>query len=393
MKAALAFVEAMSWLGSLYHNQYSNGNRDVIAALSAEETNLLHARRQARTHGWDVGVIKTMQGLRVLYSHSGRRSAWVQAVDEILPNFVDPNTDGPLPGREEMWSVVTEYRVHLAMEAREWVEAERLQLLCIDWDRRRAASALATSTEDLNDTTRNVIRSQAVSVNDLGQIELNQGKAECIAAFQESYDLSLRIGDQPLAALAALSLGHAYKDIPYIRDLTLSEHWYQRSLELRDERDQKGRGGSIAQLGRVTLERFTEGTETKQPEELLKLLNTSLRFYEQALALLPADAADDLSVIHNQIGNINFYGGNLQRALSHWRDSIRLKEMTGNTYGAALTRNNVAAALAQVGRLADAREYASAALRNFETYGDRAAADIQKAEELIAFIEQALERV
>jgi len=44
--------------------------------------------------------------------------------------------------------------------------------------------------------------------------------------------------------------------------------------------------------------------------------------------------------------------------------------------------------LAQTGRLADAREYAYAALRNYETYGGRAAEEIQRMRELIELIEQ-----
>jgi chromosome segregation protein len=43
-------------------------------------------------------------------------------------------------------------------------------------------------------------------------------------------------------------------------------------------------------------------------------------------------------------------------------------------------------------RLADAREYALAALRNFETFGDRAAAEIEEARGLVAGIEGELQR-
>ncbi len=46
--------------------------------------------------------------------------------------------------------------------------------------------------------------------------------------------------------------------------------------------------------------------------------------------------------------------------------------------------------LAQVGRLADAREYAHAALRNFQSYGGRAADMERKTEGLIAEIERAM---
>ena len=79
-----------------------------------------------------------MQGLRLLYQHRGRRVEWKSLVDEIVPDFVDPATDGPRPGRESAWSLVTQYRVHLAREAREWANAERLQRVCVEWDRQSA---------------------------------------------------------------------------------------------------------------------------------------------------------------------------------------------------------------------------------------------------------------
>jgi tetratricopeptide (TPR) repeat protein len=100
---------------------------------------------------------------------------------------------------------------------------------------------------------------------------------------------------------------------------------------------------------------------------------------------------DALAVAHNQLGIIYDDAGDLDRALQHYRECIRYDEAAGNLYGAAQTRFNVAIALAQAGRLADAREYAHAALRNYQTYGDRAAADIQKTQGLIAQIEREME--
>ena len=110
----------MGELGNYYHNQYEDGNRDVIAPLRAEEANLLHARsrpeRTAAVEGrdhWADAITSTMQGLRTLYDHTGRRAEWARLVEEIVPDFVGPD-DLPLPGREEQWSLVTEYRVLLA---------------------------------------------------------------------------------------------------------------------------------------------------------------------------------------------------------------------------------------------------------------------------------------
>ena len=389
-QAARAFAEAMGGLGNYYHRAYGQGNRDVIAALKDEEANLLHARQLARRHDWWRQVISTMQGLRVLYNHTGRRAEWARLVNETVPDFVDPTTDGPLPGREEDWGFVINYRVRLAREARQWAEAERLQRVCVDWERQRAAAALESPPDALDDAQRNTVRTLAVSLHELGEIQREREQSECVPTYQEALGLMERIGDRAGAAICAFNLGHAYIGIPAIRDLGQVEQWYRRSLELRDERDRQGRGQCLAQLGSVALERFDEARAARKPkEELLRHLNDALRSYQQALDMFPRDAVDDLAVTHNQLGNTYSSVGDLDRALPHYRESIRYKEAMGDTYDAGRIRGNVAAALAGAGRFADALDYAHAALRDFESYGDRAAKDIEKARRLIAQIERA----
>jgi tetratricopeptide (TPR) repeat protein len=389
LAATRAFVEAMGALGNYYAAQYERGNRDVIAPLSAKEANLLHARQLARRHGWWDALTSTMQGLRQLYSHTGRRAEWARLVEEIVPDFVDPDTDGPLLGREEWWSRVTEYRVGLATDMRQWEEAERLQRARVEWERQCAASALAAPSETLDAAKYNDIRELAVSLEVLAIILREQGSAECVTPSEEAISLYQRIGDHATEAISAFNLGHAYKNLPALRDLAQAERWYRRSLELLDERDGLGRSKCLTTLGNVARERFKEAWAAKRPEEeLLQHINDAARFYHQALDLLPPDAVDDLAVTHNQLGLIYDNAGDLDRALPHWREAIRYFEAAGALYNAAKARFNVAVALAQVGRLADAREYAHAALRNFQTYGDRAAADIQDTQGLIAMIER-----
>ncbi len=62
-----------------------------------------------------------------------------------------------------------------------------------------------------------------------------------------------------------------------------------------------------------------------------------------------------------------------------------LSAAVDNYYYAAQLRYNVAIALA------DALLYAQAALRNYATYGDRAAAEIQETQGLIEWIEQKMQ--
>jgi hypothetical protein len=373
--ARRAYVEAIGSLGNYYHDQYERGNREVIAALKAEEANLLHARTLARRHGlWDA-VIGTMQGLDQLYDHTGRRAEWARLVQEIVPDFVDPATDGPLPGREDDWSLVTGYRAGMARAARQWAEAERLQSICVEWDRRRA-----------RDGDADRVRLLAASLHQLGEIQHQTGRPECVRACRESFDLLQRISERPRAAAVAYNLGNVHLDLC---DLDEAERWYRKSLDLLAEGDRLGRARCLGRLGTVALARFEGARTAKKPEpELLRQLNDALGFCLQALEMTPPDAIGLLAVIHNQLGVIHYGAGDLARALHHYRESIRYKHWAGDLYGAAVTRYNVALALADAGRFADAREYALAALRNFR---DCASAQdmIQKTLDLILKIDKA----
>ncbi len=392
--AARAFVEAMGELGNYYAAEYAHGNRDVIGALTAEEANLLHARRMAKESGNWRGVISTMQGLRQLYGHTGRRVEWARLVNEIVPDFVDPATDGPRAGREEQWHFVMQYRTQLSREARQWQEAERLQIAQVNVLRQRAAPALAVPPNALDDAQRNAIRTLAVSLEVMGNIQREQSKPECAKTYQEAIPLCQRIGDKPEEAIIAFNLGHAYLTLPALRDLAQAERWYRRSLELHDARDSLGCGKCTITLGNVAYERFKEARDADvRAKHYFRLptnennaspLQDAVKFYQQALDLLPPNAVNDLAVAHNQLGVIYKNAGDLDRALPHYREAIRYTEATGNLYQAGQIRFNVALALANAGRLADAREYALAALRNYETFGDRAAEEIERTRRLVA---------
>jgi tetratricopeptide (TPR) repeat protein len=281
--------------------------------------------------------------------------------------------------------------VLLAREARRWAEAERLQRARVEWSRQRAAASLALPAGALDDAGRNAIRSLAVSLQLLGTIQREQGKPACFEAYREDYDLSLQIDARPKAAVTAFNLGHAYMDLPGLRDLDEAERWYQRSLELHDQQDRLGRGRCTGELGNVAWERFKDAREAGQPEaELLRHLNDAASYYYQDLDLLPPNAVDDLAVTHNALGAIHHAARDLERALRHWRDAAQLFEAAGDGYHAGVVRRNIAIALANTGRLADARDYAQAALRDFEPYGAGATTNVEKTQRLIADIQAAM---
>jgi tetratricopeptide (TPR) repeat protein len=390
LQAIHAYVSATAGLGNYYHREYNEAHREVIGVLAAQEANLLYARQLARANGWWNGVVGAMQGLHVLYTHTGRTTEWARLVDELLPDLVDPVTDEPRPGREDHWSLFTQYRVHLAEQQRDYATAERLQHARLAWNRMRAAAALAIPPEQLNEDQRMRIRNLAVSEHELGDLLRFRQKVECVEVYRETLELARRIGDQQVVAVAALNLGNAYEEIPALRDLNAAERWYQLGLELHEEAgDHLGQAHSISLIGYVHRERFKEAREANRPEaEVLTHLNAALRAYHEALELFPADAVNEIAVTHNQLGNIYIAGNELDTALRHWQEAIRQSEAAGNRYGAAESRFNVALALTQRRRFSDALKWAQAALRDYRAYGDRAAAGTAKAQQLITDIEQ-----
>jgi tetratricopeptide (TPR) repeat protein len=356
----------------------------------AEEDNLLAAWRLASQYDWWPLVISAMQGLRILYEETGRGPAWRRLVEAITPDFVDPGTDRPLPGREEEWNLVTEYRVRLAQAERDLDKAERLQRLAVDWARERALAALAAAPEQRSDHQRNAIRSLAVTVHELGEIQRQNNDPSCADSYREAFGLSQSIADRAAQAICAFNLGNAYMDIAALRDFDIAEQWLQKSLDLRPPGDASGRGKSLSELGEVALHRFDDGVKNaRPPDECLRFLAAAERYCQQALQLFPPTAIVELGITHNQLGTIFGRAGKLDRALQHYQQDICYCEQAGDIFGAGQTRFNVAIALLQAARFDDARAYAKAALANYQTFGDRAAEDIQKAERLLAAIDKA----
>jgi tetratricopeptide (TPR) repeat protein len=378
--ALRAYVRATASLGNFCAGQYHlGGNRDMIRTLKAEEHNLLHVRALGRRHGWWGQVIDAMQALSIIYDHNGRVAEWARLVEEVMPEFVDPATQGPLPGREFGWGIIAQYGISIARDARRWEEAERLQRLSLEWHRSRARAE-----------NRESIRNVGASLHELGEIRREIGRAECVDAYREGLEIALRIEDRAGAAAVAFNLGSAYKSVPAIRNLDAAESWYRKSLDLTPECDRTSRAACLGQFGSVAFERFLDGRAAKKPEqELLRHLNHALRWYREQLEMAPPDAVGDLAVLHGRLGQLYREAGNIDRALYHYHESIRLDEAQGNLYGAAKNRGNVAVTLARAGRLADARQYAETALRGFQSYGAGAADDVEKTLELIARIAKA----
>ncbi|MEZ6111074.1 MAG: hypothetical protein R3C99_08670 [Pirellulaceae bacterium] len=105
--------------------------------------------------------------------------------------------------------------------------------------------------------------------------------------------------------------------------------------------------------------------------------------------MLPATAVNDLAVSHHQLGAIYGEAGQIEPAMQHYGQAIQFHEAAGNSFGAAGSRFSAARRLAISGRFPDAREYALAALRDYEKFGAGAANEVARTEQILALIDKA----
>jgi tetratricopeptide (TPR) repeat protein len=387
-RAARAYARALGVMGAYYQERASTGT-GVPVALSLEEANLHNALTLAREYHLWPEVIGCLQGLGTLYRHTGRDGEFARLITEITPDFVDSDTDDPLPGREDQWGLITQYRVELAMDARDWPAATRLQKLAIAWDRDRAAAALATPDSLLTPTQRSQLRTLAISLAYLAEILRRQDDRGCLSHYQEAMGLFQRIGNRTDEANLALNLGTAFRAVPGLHDLDQAERWYRHSLGLSASQDRVGRAKSLVGLGNIAYERFRDARAAGAAKPvILEHINATLVGYRQALDLVPASDAENLALVHGSLGNVYYEAGDTRQALHHYQQAIHHQEARGNTYGAGMVRYNVAVLLRDDGRLGDALLYARAALHDFERTGPGAAQEAAQARAFITRLEQ-----
>ena len=316
-------------------------------------------------------------------------SEWARLVAAITPDFTDPATGRPLPGREQNWGTITNYRARLAEAARDWPAATTLQDALTAWMRDRAAEALAAPAASLTPDQRNRIRNLGAALVNLGDILRKQSDPDCLPHYQEALALAQRVGDRSVEAQEAGSLGIAYLWAAGVRDLDQAEHWFRYSLSLRPDSDLRGRANCLSSLGAVALARFRDARAAGEAEPvLLEHLNAALRSYQQSLDLTPADDHQARGNWENQLGIIFAQAGDTGQALRHYQKSIQHKEARGDIYAAGLTRYNIALLHACDGRISDALHYARAALDNYRQAGPGAASDAADAQRLITTLEQ-----
>jgi tetratricopeptide (TPR) repeat protein len=389
-RAARAYAISIGMQGSYGNSEFHAGRAlEALGRLQVEEANLLHGLELARACGiWDA-IIGCLQGLNVLYERTGRTGEWGRLIADIVPDVTDGATGAPLAGRAEQWSAITEYRVRLADNARDWPTATALLSELLAWRRDQAAEALSVPAASMSSDHRHAIHNLVAALNRLGIITSQQGSGDCVSPHQEALALIQLIGDRPGEAQQCGDLGNVYLQVPELLDLDEAERWFRRGLALRADGDRLGRSKALGSLSYVAIARFHEARSAGQGDSvLLGHLDDALRGYSSALELLPADDHESRQTVENQLGIVYGEVGDIGNALPHFQRAIQHCEAAGELYAAGQTRHNVAILLADADRAGEALHYARAALDNYQRVGPSAASAAAQAEQFIARLQQ-----
>ena len=385
-----AYTTTYAEIGSHYFQQYEAGHQQAIDALTVEEDNLLHALHLARIEqNWSAAT-GAAQGLRQLYRHQGRAAEWAGLVDQLTIDLIDPTTDRPRPGAEDTYSLITDYRVGIAIAARDWETSTRLQQQMIMWSRARAVTALATPPEQLDTFGVHLISDLAGKLQTLADILRFQDDSDCLPYYQQAIDLYHRINSRKEGA-AQFNLGNAYLTVPQLKDLDRAEQAYEADLRLLPKHDTLGRARTVLQLAWVHLERFYQAKDLGANQAvLLQHLNHALDGAKHALRLLP-NGHPDRGIVHYQVGIMCGEAGEADRARTYHQQAIRYFEQAGNTYAAGQARRRLAFTLGIAGRHREAMDWAQAAIQDFQKVGVGATEDISQTGQLIRATQQAID--
>ena len=387
-KATRAYVRAVSDFGLALFEHFRDGDTAVVGELAADEANLRHACNLARKFEWWDLTSGCIHGLGALFEGGGRMAEWQDFLDELMKECSDEATQEPLDGRGLYWRAVVEQGVHSAKQRRRLHQAEKLQRLCLNWDKEQANPYLSVAENELEKPQKAVLERYALSLYRMGGVVRRQGFPEPNID-QEAVDLQERLEERETASRWAFELGLEYTDNSALRNLQQAERWLQRSLELKEEEDRLGKGACCAELGRVAWERFGEARKANlQQVELLRFLNDARQYYLRALENDPSDDWAHLAAHNQALGHICFSQGDLGRALPYYRESIRYYEREGATDQVAQIQFTLALSLRDANRMVEARKFAQDACANFKKIPDCAPEMLKRAERNLELIEQ-----
>jgi tetratricopeptide (TPR) repeat protein len=318
----------------------------------------------------------------MIYERTTRDSELVRLADELGPLLVDPTTGLPPSEVEQDFLKITEIRVRAARRARNFDEAERLIRLSLKVSERRAEATRALPEAKRN---RNAFRSLGVDYGQLGLVLYEERRPDCVEYFRKALEVADEIGDSSNTARVAGNLANVYLQIPSLRDLDEADKWLSVAIE-HYEGDAVGQSKCYGQRALLKIGQVMESSGENSPENIERM-EQAADALNKAFRLLPKDATRELVGLHEYAGMFYQLAGATDEAVSHYIQSLKVAEETGQQDGIGMLRIKVAETLAAAGRFSDAALFAEQAIQDAVKTGmpDQA----RGAEQLLAAIRAA----
>ncbi len=361
-----------------------------VEALERIEPTLRRACELARKNDSTDELIAIASGLGTLYAERCYPSAWKDLGDFLEPLCTDPETKAAIPGEEALWREAVRQKVELAMKTSSVPQALLLQNMATQAERTRVKDFLGRPANKLNRAQKTTLASFAETLHRLASVQRLDAKPSHEAEDQ-AFELAMRAEAFDQASVWCLETGASYTESPSIKNLDRAELWLKRGFELADDRPAL-RAKLFALLGQAFWQRFREDRRNERPvAELKNHLTHGLRSYEMAIEHTRNDDPRRLSELWLYYGHVHYSMGQIERAIPHYRQSIRYDVENGDACSAARTRFNIAIALRDLGRLGEARRYATQAYNESLELGGLAPENIvERSRRLIQLIERAL---
>ncbi len=386
-----AFVEACSAFGRQLAAAAELDQAHSLNSLVANEPTFRRAIEIARERKWWGRPAGALEALGELYDRTGCVAIWDELIESLQPDCSDPGSQKPLEGRELLWRPLAEQQVRLATRRGSSGWAIEMQRHAVEFDRRRCGNALNSDVRELSEEQRQGLLDLARSLNRLGSIA-RADNAPIDAAEIEAFEVCEALGEHERAAAWAFELGSDYTNKRAIQDLGKADRWLRRGLELLADQ-KEGASRFLAALGQVAWERFRAARSQERPEaELIRHLTDARQYFERAIENAPAYNHTALAQYNQLYGHVSYSLGDIDRSLPHYRESIRHDDTLGNVIGAARTRFSLAIALRDVGRLGEARKYATAVFDEIKELEHPSAEHLlDRARRLVENIEERIE--
>jgi tetratricopeptide (TPR) repeat protein len=384
-----AFAESVGMFSTYFTVAYTQGFRErTIEPLTNEEENLHRALVLSHENGWFQAEIGVLQGLFALYSHKGSLTRWADLFASVLHDFVDDHWR-PLPGREKWWAFIMDHQWRMMFEGGDLVEAEVLARSILDWETTHSAKIDQRNPDRLTPSEIQQLQFLAISTSRVADVLRAANDPACVSMSEEAVRLYRTISDNVGVSIRLFNLGHAFKNVPALRNLEKAAHYYDAAYNSYPDHDALARGQCLAQLGAVSLELLTDSQEKGAAEAvMLHHFEDAINYYQRALELEPPDAIANLALTHNQLGAAYQYSRTEQsKAVEHFKKAMQYFAQSGQWFGEAGACLNAAQVLLRLAKPHDAKDYASEGLKILEL-ANYSGPELARAKNILTVIEK-----